>query len=165
MLSSFYLAFHFIGSHKYQGNISNDPFHGYCESIYPALEGLYIVSIIIVIVASLGNRPQSSKWIFIVCMWLFAIIMASMIYASGFNIYLNIMQIKENWQGIQTIIKFSASRDLLIAFASTFGIYLISSILYLDPWHIITSFVQYILLYPSYVNILNVYACIYIFFN
>ena len=72
---------------------------------------------------------------------------------------------KENWQGIQTIIKFSASRDLLIAFASTFGIYLISSILYLDPWHIITSFVQYILLYPSYVNILNVYACIYIYFN
>ena len=165
MLSSFYLAFHFIGSHKYLGNLSNDPFYGYGDTIYPALEGLYVVSIILVIVSSLGNRPQSSKWIFILCIWLFAIIMASMIYASGFNIYLNIIQIKEQWKGIQTIIQFSASRDLLIAFASTFGIYFVSSLLYLDPWHMFTSFIQYTLLYPSYVNILNVYACKFYFYN
>lgn len=160
MLSSFYLAFHFIGNHKYNGSASNDPFFGYGDSIHPALEGLYVVSIILVIVSSLGNRPQSSKWIFIICFWLFAIIMGSMIYTSGFNIYLNILQIKAEWKGIQTLINFSASRDLLIAFASTFGIYFVSSVIYLDPWHIFTSFIQYILLYPSYVNVLNVYACI-----
>lgn len=28
----------------------------------------------------------------------------------------------------------------------------------MDPWHILTSLVQYTLLAPSYINILNVYA-------
>ena len=28
----------------------------------------------------------------------------------------------------------------------------------MDPWHMLTSFVQYTLLAPSYINILNVYA-------
>ena len=28
----------------------------------------------------------------------------------------------------------------------------------MDPWHMVTSFVQYTLLAPSYINILNVYA-------
>lgn len=41
---------------------------------------------------------------------------------------------------------------------ATYGLYLISSILYFDPWHMLTSFVQYLLLLPSYVNILLIYA-------
>ena len=28
----------------------------------------------------------------------------------------------------------------------------------MDPWHMITSSIQYTLLVPSYINILNVYA-------
>jgi cellulose synthase/poly-beta-1,6-N-acetylglucosamine synthase-like glycosyltransferase len=27
-----------------------------------------------------------------------------------------------------------------------------------EPWHMITSFVQYLLMAPSYINVLNVYA-------
>ena len=27
-----------------------------------------------------------------------------------------------------------------------------------DPWHMITSFLQYLLLSPMYINILNIYA-------
>lgn len=41
---------------------------------------------------------------------------------------------------------------------STYVLYLVSSILFLDPWHMFTSFVQYLLLTPTYINILNVYA-------
>lgn len=41
---------------------------------------------------------------------------------------------------------------------ATYGLYLISSILFLDPWHMLTSFIQYLLLLPSYVNILLIYA-------
>ncbi|KAL9086516.1 MAG: hypothetical protein Q9159_004105, partial [Coniocarpon cinnabarinum] len=32
------------------------------------------------------------------------------------------------------------------------------SFLFFDPWHMFTSFLQYILLTPMYINILNVYA-------
>lgn len=47
---------------------------------------------------------------------------------------------------------------IVIALASTYGIYLLSSIFYLDPWHMLNSFTQYTFLMPSFVNILNVYA-------
>lgn len=42
--------------------------------------------------------------------------------------------------------------------ASTWVLYLVASILFLDPWHMVTSFIQYLLLTPTYINILNVYA-------
>lgn len=67
---------------------------------------------------------------------------------------------------------------LLAALVSTFGIYLGASILYVsvsvlhrcsrdadvivgsqrDPWHMFSSFLQYLLVAPSFTNILNVYA-------
>ena len=37
-------------------------------------------------------------------------------------------------------------------------VYLFSSILCFDPWHMFTSFIPYMLLSPMYINILNVYA-------
>jgi chitin synthase len=48
--------------------------------------------------------------------------------------------------------------NIIVSVASTYGVYLLSSVLYLQPWHMITSFVQYLLLMPTYVNVLNVYA-------
>jgi len=47
---------------------------------------------------------------------------------------------------------------IIIALASTFGVYVLMSILYFDPWHLVTSMPQYFLLITSYFNILNVYA-------
>ncbi|KAJ3310912.1 Chitin synthase, class 1 [Boothiomyces sp. JEL0838] len=49
-------------------------------------------------------------------------------------------------------------RVLVLSVLSTVGVYIVSSVLFLDPWHIITSFVQYLMLVPSFVNILMVYA-------
>jgi len=47
---------------------------------------------------------------------------------------------------------------LIAAAISTFGIYLVASVLYRDPWHMGSSFLQYLLLAPSFTNVLNVYA-------
>jgi len=47
---------------------------------------------------------------------------------------------------------------ILIAVIATFGLYFLGSFLYFDPWHMFTSFPQYLLLMPSFTNILNVYA-------
>lgn len=47
---------------------------------------------------------------------------------------------------------------LLAALVATFGIYLFASFLYRDPWHMFTSFIPYLLLAPSFTNVLNVYA-------
>jgi chitin synthase len=47
---------------------------------------------------------------------------------------------------------------LIVSVMSTFGIWLIASLIMFDPWHMFTSFIQYMLLTPTYTNVLNVYA-------
>lgn len=49
-------------------------------------------------------------------------------------------------------------QQIVIAFAATYGLYLISSFMHFEPWHMFTSFAQYMFLLPSYVNILMMYA-------
>jgi chitin synthase len=47
---------------------------------------------------------------------------------------------------------------LILSMLSTYVMWFIASVLFNDPWHMFTSFVQYLLLTPTYINILNVYA-------
>ncbi len=47
---------------------------------------------------------------------------------------------------------------LILSVMSTYGIWLIASIIMFDPWHMVTSLLQYLLLTPTFTNILNVYA-------
>jgi len=49
-------------------------------------------------------------------------------------------------------------RNIVISLLSTYGLYIIGSLLHGQPWHMITSFIQYLLMLPSYVNILMTYA-------
>jgi chitin synthase len=46
----------------------------------------------------------------------------------------------------------------VLSLAATLGLYIASSILFFEPWHMITSFLQYLLMAPSYIAVLNVYA-------
>lgn len=47
---------------------------------------------------------------------------------------------------------------LIVSLASTYLLWFVVSFLFFDPWHMFTSFIQYMVLTPTYVNILNVYA-------
>ncbi len=47
---------------------------------------------------------------------------------------------------------------LILSVLSTYGIWLIASVMMFDPWHMFTSLIQYLLLTPTFTNILNVYA-------
>ena len=58
----------------------------------------------------------------------------------------------------KTFFSSTSSGIILIALIATFGLYFVASFAYLDPWHMFTSFPQYLCLMSSYVNILNVYA-------
>jgi hypothetical protein len=49
-------------------------------------------------------------------------------------------------------------QDIVIALLATYGLYFISSFMHFEPWHMFTSFIQYMFLLPSYVNILMMYA-------
>lgn len=58
----------------------------------------------------------------------------------------------------KTFFSSESSGIILIALTATFGLYFLGSFLYLDPWHMFTSFPQYLLIMSSFINILMVYA-------
>ncbi|KAG2045467.1 hypothetical protein BDR06DRAFT_978194 [Suillus hirtellus] len=47
----------------------------------------------------------------------------------------------------------------------THGLYFFSSFMHLEPWHMFTSFIQYMFLLPSYVNILSTVTQMYAMCN
>lgn len=47
---------------------------------------------------------------------------------------------------------------ILAGLLGTFGTYIISSLVYLEPWHLFNSMPQYLLIAMSFTNILNAYA-------
>ena len=65
---------------------------------------------------------------------------------------------KNNGFHVDQLFKNQVFYTLIVSVMSTFGIWLLASIIMFDPWHMITSFIQYMLLTPTYTNILNVYA-------
>jgi chitin synthase len=48
--------------------------------------------------------------------------------------------------------------NMIVSTVSTVGLYFFMSFLYLDPWHMFTSFIQYLILLPSYICTLQIYA-------
>lgn len=47
---------------------------------------------------------------------------------------------------------------LILSMLSTYVLWLVVSLLFFDAWHMFTSFIQYLLLTPTYINVLNVFA-------
>lgn len=89
-------------------------------------------------------------------MLLFMLIMVVMLYLSILTLLQSTSSM--NLSDPVAFLATSAGRDTVIGLGSTFGLYWASSLLFLDPWHMLTSFVQYLLLLPSYINILQVYG-------
>ena len=109
---------------------------------------------------SFGNKPKGTEKFYIVIVVFFAILMAYMIFAA---IYMAVHAIQAIYNDhtkitVSLFFKNAQFRDLVVATASTYALYFISSFLYFEPWHMFTSFLQYILLSPAYVNVLNIYA-------
>ncbi|KAH8553974.1 glycosyltransferase family 2 protein [Umbelopsis sp. PMI_123] len=164
-IGNFYLTFYFVSKSLASPDI--DPFgNGWGRHIFQALHYLYIFLLISSFICSMGNRPQGSRWMFIFSVLAFSVIMVYMLFAGS---WLSIASISGafssgNWYSIDNGTRFRLLIDtpgfgtFVVSLLSTYGLYIISSLLYLDPWHLITSFIQYMLLMPSYVNVLNCYA-------
>ncbi|KAI3406877.2 CHS2 [Candida oxycetoniae] len=120
---------------------------------------LYLASIVTTFVLSFGNKPKGTERFYIVIVIFFAILMAYMIFAAIFLAVHAIQDIYRNNQfSVDLFFQNAQFRDLIVATASTYALYFFASFLYFEPWHMFTSFIQYILLSPSYINVLNIYA-------
>lgn len=122
---------------------------------------LYMASITTTFVLSFGNKPKGTKKFYLIIVIFFACLMIYMIFAAIFLSVKSIQTIlKEhkhdfNWKFIFVETQF---RNLLIAIISTYLLYFLGFLMFFQPVHMLTSFTQYLLLSPAYVNILNIYA-------
>ena len=111
-------------------------------------------------------KIYSSRWTYISSFVVFAFVQAYLIVLSMYLVVRALTGHPEvpidTQHGpdklFQTFFSSSSSGIILIALAATFGLYFVASFMYLDPWHMFTSFPQYLLTMSSYINILMVYS-------
>lgn len=160
-LANFYLAFFFLVSSATTTTDGAFNFlsQGAGQDIFQIFLKLYIALLFVVTVCSLGNRPQGSKWIYSLCMVLFGICNIITLWCAGWTVYLAVPHTVAGWKDFpQLVATNQAFREIVISLAATYGLYFFSSFMHLEPWHMFTSFIQYMFLLPSYVNILMMYA-------
>ncbi|KAK9488204.1 chitin synthase-domain-containing protein [Lipomyces starkeyi] len=139
------------------------PFHSQTVNIVISvvIQNLYIAMLVVSFILALGNRPKGSKY-----GYYFAIIVFGLIqyYALVVSFMLIVQTLKTPSfarppdQSIVAFVFSSIPILIIIALCSTYGVFWLGSLLYLDPWHMINSFSQYVFFMPSFTNILNVYA-------
>jgi len=142
------------------------PFSSGTPIVNTVLKYIYLGFLLLQFILALGNRPKGSKHTYLISMCVYAIIQ---LYVVALSLYL-VYSALTNQAGWDELNKGNGVGDwinnfftsivgvILIALISTFGLYFIASFMYLDPWHMFHSFFQYLLLAPSYMNVLNVYA-------
>ncbi|KAF9220531.1 glycosyltransferase family 2 protein [Gyrodon lividus] len=138
------------------------------ESYIPSLHILniilnyfYLGLLIMCFLLSMGNRPQGAKWGYTLAFIGFGLITIYMTVSALLLAYKAIQGVAQSeGRAIQAsdLLTNSIFRNVVLSLAATLGLYVASSLLFFEPWHMITSFLQYLLMAPSYIAVLNVYA-------
>jgi chitin synthase len=128
-----------------------------------SLKWIYLGFLALQFVLALGNRPKGERMAYVTTLWVYAFLALYLLvcsWALTVKAFANIPNELKNKTTSQVILTFFEPPvgALIAAMVSTFGIYLFASILYRDPWHMFSSFLQYLCLAPSFTNVLNVYA-------
>ncbi|RGB36551.1 Glycosyltransferase Family 2 protein [Rhizophagus diaphanus] len=155
-LGNLYLIFYILGNSVAQ-------YANWELILYSGLKFIYIALIVFQVALAMGNKPGSTKLAYIFSTLFFASIMIHMLVATGWITYISIKdsQVKIdglNLKSVQNILSDFNFRNIVLSLLSTYGLYLIISVLSFEPYHMISSFPQYMLLVPFYVNVLNIYA-------
>lgn len=122
-------------------------------------EWLYLATLVTCFVLALGNRPGGSNkfYMTMVYFWIFI-----MIYLSFAAIFVTVKSIEKQvaQQNFTVTMLFTNKTffSIIVSLGSTYVMWFIASFIMMDPWHMFTSFIQYILLTPTYINVLNIYA-------
>ncbi|KAI9254674.1 chitin synthase 1 [Sporodiniella umbellata] len=163
-VGNFYITFYFMT--KSLADPTTSPFgNDWGSKIFDFCRYAYAALVFILFICSMGNRPQGSKYLFMTCLVGFALLMVYMLFAASWLIYKGIQIAAQQNQWTKStsenfLIAMSdpGLRNMVISLGSTYGIYFVSSCLHRQPYHMLTSFLPYLLLLPGYINILNIYA-------
>lgn len=124
----------------------------------------YVALLLCCFILALGNRPQGSHGFYLIIIISFALIMVYMLVAAGVITYYSVVNAKDAIEAnggkfsIGDVFTNTTFRNIVISLLSTYALYLISSLIFFDPAHMITSFFQYLLFSPAMTNCIMVYA-------
>ncbi|RDX53649.1 chitin synthase [Lentinus brumalis] len=127
------------------------------------LKWIYLAFLALQFVLALGNRPKGERATYNITLWVYGVLAVYLLICSFWLTVVAFKDIPHQLAGKSTgeiIAKIFTPPigALIAAMMSTFGIWLIASLLYRDPWHLASSMFQYLCLAPSFTNVLNVYA-------
>lgn len=155
-IGNFFLVFHILttslGSSDLLGKTG--------EILGIVFEWLYLATLLTCFILALGNRPQGSNKLYMTMVYFWVGIMIYLAFAAVFVTVKSIQAQVDKNHGFSFSQVFSNYKffTMIVSLASTYVLWIVASILFLDPWHMFTSFLQYILLTPTYINVLNIYA-------
>lgn len=122
-------------------------------------EFIYLGTLLYCFILSMGNRPQGSKKSYLAMVIFWSVLMVWLTFAA---VYVTVeairAQVEENDFTFSSIFHNWTFFSLIVSLGSTYVLWFVSSCLFLDPWHMFTCFIQYIVLTPTYINVLNIYA-------
>ncbi|KAK4687986.1 chitin synthase, partial [Tremellales sp. Uapishka_1] len=105
----------------------------------------YIGALVACFIFAMGNRPQGSPWKYKATIYFFALLTTYMLVCA---VLCTVQAVKNFGTPIYS--------QMIVSLSSTYGIFIVSSLLAMDPWHLVTCFGQYIMFSPTYINVLNV---------
>ena len=156
-LGNFYLTFYFIAGSLADPKI--DPFgHNIGLYVFIILRYTCVLLIMMQFILSMGNRPQGAKKMFLASLITFSIIMTYNTVAALYIVITQLSPNKDPEDKDNISLSNGVFTNIVVSTLSTIGLYFLMSFLYLDPWHMFTSSLQYFALLPSYVCTLQVYA-------
>jgi chitin synthase len=122
-------------------------------------EFVYLGTLLYCFILSMGNRPQGSKKSYLAMVIFWSVLMVWLTFASIFITVKSIQtELADDDFSFSTLFNNKIFFGLIVSLASTWVMWLVVSILFFDPWHMITCFIQYLVLTPTYINVLNIYA-------
>lgn len=105
----------------------------------------------------ISTNQRRAKKLYLSGIIVYSIIMMYTIFCTLYLVVKELMSRATGGKG-KLAVDDSLMMNIVLSLLSTVGLYFYSSFLYLDPWHMFTSSIQYFLLLPSYICTLQVYA-------
>ncbi|VEU24422.1 DEKNAAC105668 [Brettanomyces naardenensis] len=145
-VANFYISFYYLS-----GALINIAGNG-GRYLFELMNYICLCTLLGILVISMGNRPQGAPKLFLITVIILTLCGTYSI-VSGFYFLGKMIMQKE--MGESAGLNFTS---ICVSLASTYGLYVTVSIIYLDPWHIVSSSLQYFLMLPAYTCLLQIYA-------
>ncbi|KAJ4215847.1 hypothetical protein FSOLCH5_011428 [Fusarium solani] len=143
--------------------ISGFPFGNATPTVNAVLQIVYLAMILFQFILALGSRPKNHVVGYTLSFLMFGFIqvymMMNLIYLTKRLVDFRLENDNgSNYAYINEYFTDLGPATIITAGISIFGVYIAVGFLALDPWHLFTSYAQFLFVSSSYVNILNIFA-------